>query len=165
MTDVSNGEKTRFPQPVDSAWGRAANPWGRRCGSLRAVAGQSTGRVCRSSTEVGKSPWKTGGRRGGRSSESSGGGPTVDSEAVNCAGLPPLIHRVTPHLTGPDGTYPQSPQHLRRRLVISSDKSKQPSGCGRGQPTRRLKAHLAQEFPGRSESKPSSQEASHEVPG
>jgi len=124
MTDVPNGEKTRFPQPVDSAWGRAASRWGRRCGSLRAVAGQSTRCVDRSSTEVGKSPWKTGGRRGGRSSESSGGGPTVDSEAVNSAGLPPPIHRVTGHLTGPDGSYPQSPQHLRRRLVFSSHKTK-----------------------------------------
>ena len=124
MTDVSNGEKTRFPQPVDSAWGRAANPWGRRCGSQRPVVGRSTRRVDPSSTEVGKSQWKTRGRRGGRSSESSDGGPTVDSEAVNSAGLPPPIHRVTGHLTGPDGSYPQSPQHLRRRLVISSDKSK-----------------------------------------
>jgi hypothetical protein len=124
MTDVSNGENIRFPQLVDSAWGPVPNHWGRRCGSTRAVVGRSTRCVAPSSTEVGESRWKTRGRRGGRSSESSDGGPTVDSEAVNSAGLPQLIHRVTGNLSGPDGTYPQSPQHLRRRLVFSSHKSK-----------------------------------------
>jgi hypothetical protein len=124
MTVVSIGEKTSFPQPVDSTWGRAANPWGRRCGSARAVTGHSTSSVRRPSTDEPQAPWITRGRRGGQRSESSYLGPTVDGEAVNGAGLPLLIHWVTGHLTSPDSSYPQSPQHLRRRLVIPSQKTK-----------------------------------------
>jgi hypothetical protein len=124
MTVVSIGEKTCFPQPVDGAWGRALVAWGRRCVSVRAVTGPSTNSVRRLSTDVWETRWISRGRRGGQSSESSYRGPTVDGEAAYGVGSPPLIHRVTGPVTGPGTSYPQSPQHLRRRLVIPSKKTK-----------------------------------------
>jgi hypothetical protein len=165
MTVVSIGEKTRCPQAVDSTWGRAANPWGRRCGSTRGVTGPSTSRVPRLSTEVPQSPWITRGRRGGQRSESSYRRPTVDDEAVSGTGLPLLIHRVTGHLTGPNRSFPQSPQHLRRRLVIPYLKSKTTLALWTWAADGLPKDMAGASVPRQVRIKPSSQEASNEVPG
>ena len=165
MTDVSNGEKTRFPQPVDDTWGRVALPWGRRCESVRPVTEAWTGRVRSLSTEVRESRWKTRGQHRGRSGESSVRGPTVDAGDPLDAGCPLVVHRPVPPTSSENPSYPQSSQHLRRRLVISTQKTKTTTELWMWATAVTADDMAGASGPGRSESEPSSQEGSHEVSG
>lgn len=146
-----------FPQPVEDACGQP-------CGSELSVYSTST--VCNRSlsTEAVDNPWTTGGYPCGQLGTMSYPRLTVDKRPCCPQGDPQVIHRPTWTVACANTGYPQFPQHLRLRRVISLKKTKkiigvwtssQPPGTGPGSHPQ-IAAVQNRTFP---------QEASHEVPG
>lgn len=100
------------PQPVDKA---CAQP----CGPVRSVGAAATNGDRGSSTSGVGSRGTTRGYRGGRTMEVSAVRLTVDRRPAWRPGCTHAVHRGSGSLTSPDPSYPQIPQHRRRRWFIS----------------------------------------------